>query len=70
MEQYFTITGMTCVACTKLTAKRIKAVPDVTDAFVDLDSKRATVLTNRLINIQEINAAFEGSHYSAEEYHD
>lgn len=70
MEQYFTITGMTCVACTKLTAKQIKAVPDVTDAVVDLDSKRATVLTNRLINIQEINAAIEGSHYRAEEYHD
>lgn len=38
--QKFKITGLHCEACTKLTAKRIKGIPGVMDAVVDLKAAR------------------------------
>ena len=68
--QTFKITGMHCVACTKLTAKRFKTLAGVQDIAVDLDSGRATVVTNRTLALAEVKAALEGSGYYAEEDND
>lgn len=66
-SQTFTIIGMTCEACTKLTAKRIKNINGVLDAQVDLGTKTANVEAERPITAQEINTAFGDSSYRAEE---
>lgn len=66
-NQTFTINGMTCDACTKLTAKRIKAIDGVLDASVDLESRRANVTTERHITADEINTAFGECNYRAED---
>lgn len=70
MSQTFKITGLTCAACTKLTAKRIKALPGVDDANVDLETGKAEVLAGRKIGLNEVQAALAGSNYRAGEYHD
>lgn len=66
----FKITGLHCEACTKLTAKRIKGIPGVTDAVVDLKSGRAEVVTDRELALGEIKTVLTGSEYNAEEYHE
>lgn len=70
MNQQFVIKGMHCEACTKLSAKRIRAISDVTDADVELTSGRATVTTQRPITVAEINEVLADSGYRAEKYHD
>lgn len=67
MIQTFTISGMTCEACTKLTTKRIKNIDGVLDAQVDLETKTANVEAERPITSQEINTAFGDSNYRAED---
>ena len=66
-EQTFTISGMTCEACAKLTTKRIKNIAGVHDASVDLATKTATVQAERSITAGELNAAFGDSNYRAED---
>jgi len=66
-SQTFTISGMTCEACTKLTAKRIKNIDGVLDAQVDLETHTANVEAERPITTQEINTSFGDSCYRAEE---
>lgn len=58
---------MSCDACTKLTAKRIKNINGVVDATVDLKTKVASIEAERAISIAEINTAFSNSSYRAEE---
>lgn len=70
MEQTFKITGLHCEACTKLTAKRIKGIPGVTDAVVDLKSGKAEITADRELGIGELKTALTGSEYDAEEYHE
>jgi len=67
IHQTFTINGMTCDACTKLTAKRIRSIEGVHEISVDLQSKRATIEADRPLNVDEINAAFGESNYRAED---
>ena len=66
-SQTFTISGMTCEACAKLTTKRIKNINGVLDARVDLETKTANVEAERPITAQEINTAFGDSNYRAED---
>lgn len=66
-SQTFTISGMTCEACTKLTTKRIKNINGVLDARVDLETKTANVEAERPITAQEINIVFGDSGYRAED---
>ena len=66
-SQTFTISGMTCEACAKLTTKRIKNINGVLDAQVDLETKTANVEAERPITTQEINTAFGDSSYRAED---
>lgn len=70
MTQIFTINGMHCEACTKLSAKRIRAIAGVTDASVVLASGLATVTAERPISVNEINEVLAGSDYRAEETND
>lgn len=70
MAQTFKITGLHCEACTKLTAKRIKAIPGVTGAVVDLKSGKAEVAADRELGVGEIKIVLTGSEYDAEEYHE
>lgn len=66
-NQTFTISGMTCEACTKLTTKRIKNINGVLDANVDLQTKTANVQAERPISADDLNAVFGDSNYRAEE---
>ena len=67
MTQLFTIKGMHCEACTKLSAKRIRSIHGVTEARVDLASASAVVTAERTISVAEINAVLSDSEYYAEE---
>lgn len=66
-DQTFTINGMHCEACTKLSAKRIKKIEGVFDASVDLETKTALVCAARAITTNEINVVLADSDYRAEE---
>ena len=66
-SQTFTISGMTCEACAKLTTKRIKNINGVLDVRVDLETKTANVETERPITAQEITTAFGDSNYRAKD---
>jgi copper chaperone CopZ len=68
--QRFTISGMHCQACTKLTTKRLAKIQGVTNVSVDLDSKTATLTAGRRINNTEINDILADSEYRAEEVRD
>jgi copper chaperone CopZ len=68
--QTFKITGLHCEACTKLTAKRLKGIPDVDDAVIHLENGKAEVQASREISLNEIQTALTGSEYDAEEYHE
>ncbi len=68
-DQTFTINGMHCEACTKLSAKRIRSISGVTEANVELSSGLASIAAVRPITISEINAVLAGSDCRAEEYH-
>lgn len=50
MKQTFTVTGMTCAACSARVEKVCKAVPGVTDAVVDLQAKTVTVTGNAALD--------------------
>ncbi len=69
-EQTFIINGMHCLACTKLSAKRIKTIEGVIDALVDLDSKIARIKATRPITTKDINAVLADSDYRAEDNND
>lgn len=69
-SQTFTIYGMVCEACTKLSVKRIKKIEGVLDASVDLGTKIALVRATRPITTNEINAMFTDGEYRAEDNYD
>lgn len=69
-EQKFQITGLTCAACTKLSARRIKALPGVDDAQVELADGIAYVTASREIALAELQSVLAGSQYNAEVFHD
>ncbi len=58
---------MHCEACTKLSAKRIRSISGVSDVSVELATNLATVVADRPITINEINAVLSDMEYSAEE---
>lgn len=66
----YKITGLHCAACTKLTAKRLKAIPGVDDAVVQLENGKAEVRASRPVSLNEVQTALTGSEYDAEEYHE
>ena len=70
MTQLFTIKGMHCEACTKLSAKRIRSLSGVTEATVELASGQATITAERAVSVAEINEVLAGSDYYAEEKND
>ena len=67
INQTFTIKGMHCEACTKLTTKRIRAIEGVSNVSVDLESRSANVESDRPVTAEEINAVLVDSSYKAEE---
>lgn len=56
------LSGLTCTACTKLIAKRIKTIADVEDVNVELPGK-ATIQAGRDIIVDEIQKVLEGTQY-------
>ncbi len=64
--QTFKITGMHCVACTKLTAKRLRTIAGVSEATVDLASGRATIVTSQTVPFAEVQTVLAGGGYGAE----
>jgi copper chaperone CopZ len=68
--QTFKITGLHCEACTKLTAKRVKAIPGVDEVLVHLKNGKVEVWAGREVGLGEVRTALAGSEYGAEEYHE
>lgn len=69
-DQTFTIKGMHCDACTKLTSKRIASIDGVSDVSVELTSGLVSIVADRPLAVEEINSVLKDSGYRAEEYHD
>jgi len=67
INQTFTINGMHCDACTKLTSKRISKINGVRSTVVDLKSKTAHVEAEHRITVDEINTELKSINYWAEE---
>ncbi|MEO8105615.1 MAG: heavy metal-associated domain-containing protein [Candidatus Saccharibacteria bacterium] len=63
----FQLSGLTCTACTKLSANRIRKVPGISDVTVCLDTQIATVLSERLLRADEIKEALKETPYGVEE---
>lgn len=70
MTQIVKIKGMHCAACTKITAKRIKAIQGVENVEVDLASETATIQADRHITPGEITTMIVSDGYKAEACND
>ena len=68
MTQTVKISGLHCTACTKLTAKRLKGIPGVDEAVVELSTGKAELSAGREIGLGEIKTALAGTEYTAEKY--
>ena len=65
--QTFLIHGMHCIACTKLSAKKISKIDGVIETQVELETHTATLTAKRPITLHEINLELAGTEYRAEE---
>lgn len=65
--QVFSINGMTCEACTKLVAKRVKTIDGIVEANVTLSSQTAELTCARPISLAEVATALSDTHYQAKE---
>lgn len=62
----FKISGLTCDACVKLSAKRIGRIPGVSAVQVDQDSGQASLVATREVTLAEINESLKGTEYRAD----
>lgn len=65
MKINFKLSGLSCEACIKLSAKRIGRLPGVSGVAIDRDSGRAEITADRTISLEEINQTLSGTDYQA-----
>lgn len=65
MTQIVKISGLTCGACQRLIAKRIKTINGVADAVVALTGK-TEITAQKMIDKREIAKVLEGTKYAVE----
>ncbi len=56
--------GLTCTACTKITAKRIRQIAGVSDVTVTLDDSIAEIVADREISSNEVAEALSETGYT------
>ena len=66
MINKFKLSGLTCAACEKLSAKRINKISGVAATMVDKDSGLAEITADREISLIEVQDALQGTEYQAE----
>jgi copper chaperone CopZ len=65
MKTNFKLTGLSCEACVKLSAKRIERLAGVSGVAIDRDTGQTEVTAERPINLKEVNEALSGTDYQA-----
>lgn len=63
MTYTFTLTGLTCTACQKITQKRIGTLPGVTQVEVVVPSGETRVESTQLITADQINEVLKDTSY-------
>lgn len=58
------LAGLTCTACTKITAKRIKQIAGITNVTVTLEDSIAEIVADREITSNEVAEAISETGYS------
>jgi len=61
----FTLRGLTCAACVKLSSKKIAKLPGVQAVDIDLATGAARLIASRPITLAEINQVLNGTDYRA-----
>ena len=56
MTQDFSVLGMTCEGCVAKVSNHLKSLEGAESVRVDLKAKKATISTNRLLSVEEIQA--------------
>jgi len=64
MTQSFIILGFDCESCVKLSDSILRDLPGVTDVNISGLDGKVTLVTEREIPLDEIQAAFEGTNYT------
>lgn len=59
----FTLSGLHCESCKKITEKRVKKIAGVTEATTNLETGELTISGDRAITNQEVVQALEGTDY-------
>lgn len=62
--QIFKILGLDCAACKKLVEKRVSTL-GVSSVNVSLETKTIEIISDRKIDIFEVNKALKGTPYEA-----
>ena len=57
------LSGLTCGACEKVISKRLKTIQDVDEVHVSSANGFASIIAKRVIDIQEVKSALQGTHY-------
>ena len=65
--QTIKLSGLTCLACKKVTEKRIGGISGVNKVEVSLDTGIATIAADREITKLEINQVFKDTPYQVAE---
>jgi copper chaperone CopZ len=66
MTSKFKLSGLTCEACEKLSAKRITKINGVTNVVVNKTNGLAEITADREISLAEVQGALQGTEYRAE----
>lgn len=64
MTHTYKITGMTCANCAKSVESKLLKVPGITAAAVDLEKQIAEVTMHHHVNMNDMQAALNGTKYS------
>jgi copper chaperone CopZ len=59
----FTLTGLHCESCKKISEKRVKKISGVTEVITNLETSELTISGDRAITKQEVVNALEGTDY-------
>lgn len=57
------LSGLTCNACEKVVAKRLRTIVDVQEVEVQVQNGITSIIASRLIGIDEVTQALTGTHY-------
>lgn len=65
--QLFTLSGLTCTACKKVSEKRIGAISGVQSVNVDLKTHKAMVVADSNLSLDQIQTSLSNTPYEATE---